>query len=59
MKVNMNVELDTKSDTTKAQLLKSMETIPDDAKMTVYVNQGDRPWESDTYTLKFSWTEER
>ena len=59
MKVNMNVTVDTKFDTTKADLLKSLEGIPDEAKMTVHTHEGDRQWESTTYSIEFSWTEER
>lgn len=41
--------------TTVKDLVKMMEGIPDEAKVTINHYQGDRPWESGYSEIRFVW----
>lgn len=59
IKIDLTAKIEIGSETTAGDFKDILAKIPDDgtARITRYL--GDRPWESDIYTVEFSWTEER
>lgn len=58
--MNLSVELNVNSYSNSAdELRRAMDGVPDGANYKITHHQGDRPWESDSYTITFNWTEER
>lgn len=53
--MDMRASIDLSHNITKEELLKAIEAIPDDAKVSVRSYAGDRPWESGTQTMSFVW----
>ena len=53
--MDMRASIDLPHGITKAELIKAIEAIPDDAKVSVRSYAGDRPWESGTQTMSFNW----
>lgn len=55
MKMSVSADIEIKHGMTKGELIKMIEEVPDGATVSVYISRGDRPWESDTHELQFSW----
>ena len=58
MKISMTAALPLVHGTTKAQIVAWLQKVPDEAKLSVNVSKGDRPWESDQATIHANWEEE-
>lgn len=56
--VEQTAKIEISGSDTVANLKELLNKIPDSAIASVYVMQGDRPWETDVNYLKFTWTEE-
>jgi hypothetical protein len=54
MKMNAHIYLKPYGNKTE-DLRKSLAMIPEDATYDVSIQNGDRPYDSDTYTITFSW----
>lgn len=53
--VKVTASITVPSNMTKSQLLAAIDSVPDSAVLSVYQYAGDRPWDSGTTTIKFTW----
>lgn len=56
MKQTVSAKAEVKRETTVAELKEILNDIPDHAKITLSTYAGDRPWDSGTQYINFSWT---
>lgn len=56
MKQTVSAKAEVKRGTTVAELKEILNDIPDDATITLSTYAGDRPWDSGTQHMNFSWT---
>jgi hypothetical protein len=60
MKMNLSVELSAHTYGNSAdELRRALGSVPDGATYNIMHHSGDRPWESDSFTIEFEWTEKR
>lgn len=53
--VRVTASITVPRDMSKSQLLAAIDGVPDHAVLSVYRVDGDRPWESSSTTIKFTW----
>ena len=60
MKRKLSVEVDNLSAYSNSadELRRVMDSVPDGAKFDLNLVEGDRPWESESYSITFTWEEE-
>lgn len=58
MKINHSATFPFGYGTTVGELRRFLDKFPDNAKVSVGVDRGDRPWESDSYKVTVNWDEE-
>ena len=60
MKLNQSIRLTARSYSNSAdELRRALDAVPSGATYNILHHSGDRPWESDYFTIEFSWSEER
>lgn len=57
-KRTQTVSVDIRYGTTAQEIKDALAGVPGNAEVDVYTSEGDRPWESPTSEIKFSWTEQ-
>lgn len=58
MKINHTATFHFGYATSVGDLSKFLDKFPDNAKISIGVDRGDRPWESDGYRISVNWDEE-
>ena len=60
MRVNQSVKMSAQGyGNSVDDLKKALAAVPEGAKYNILHHSGDRPWESDFFTIEFTWSEER